>query len=101
MDVRFIKIERPGVGDLARSYDKQAGNTRLFLTYGSHEAETTATAKTRNSSPGLGGAISLTKKVELILNQYPLQRTRNALVDDGFSRSLAVLEYKLLKRTQV
>ena len=77
------------------------GDTRLSLTYGSHEAETTATAKTRNSTLGLGGTIPLTASMDLILSHYQVKRTRTALVDDGFNRTIAFLEYKLSKRSKV
>ena len=77
------------------------GNTRLSLTYGSHEAETTATAKTRNSTLGLGGTIALNTSMDLILSHYQVKRTRTALVDDGFNRTIAFLEYKLSKRSKV
>ena len=77
------------------------GSSKLSLTYGSHEAETTVTAKTRNRTLGLGGTIPLNPDIDLILTHYQVKRTRTALVDDGFNRTLAFLEYKLSKRSKV
>ncbi len=77
------------------------GSTRLSLTYGSHEAETTVTAKTRNRTLGLGGTIALNANIDLILSHYQVKRNRTALVDDGFNRTIGFLEYKLSKRSKV
>jgi predicted porin len=76
------------------------GNNKIALTYGSHEAETSATAKTRNRTLGLGGTVPLGASVDLILAHYQVKRTRTAAVEDGFNRTVAFLEYKLSKRTR-
>ena len=76
------------------------GSSKLSLTYGSHEAETSATAKTRNRTLGLGGTVPLTDSLDLVLAHYRVNRTRTANVSDGFNRTLAFLEYKLSKRTR-
>ena len=78
------------------------GNAKASLTYGSHEAEITATAKTRNTTLGFGGTLPLNASVDLILAHYRVNRTRTtALVDDGYNRTVAFLEDKLSKRTKV
>lgn len=77
------------------------GTTKLNLSYGSHEAETTATAKTRNRTIGLGATVPLTGEMDLILTAYQVKRTRTAAVDDGFNRMVSFLEYKLSKRTKL
>ncbi len=77
------------------------GSSKVSLTYGSHDAETTATAKTRNRTLGLGGTIPLSANIDLILSHYQVKRTRTALVGDGFNRTIAFLEYKLSKRSKV
>lgn len=76
------------------------GGNKIALTYGSHEAETSATAKTRNRTLGVGGTVPLGASVDLILAHYQVKRTRTAAVDDGFNRSVAFLEYKFSKRTR-
>lgn len=75
--------------------------TSIALTYGSHEAETSSVAKTRNRTLGLGGTVPLAASVDLILAHYQVKRTRMAAVDDGFNRTVAFLEYKFSKRTRV
>lgn len=77
------------------------GTTKLSLTYGSHEAESTATTKTRNRTLGLGATVPLSSNIDLIVTHYQVKRTRTALVDDGFNRTIAFLEYKLSKRTKL
>ncbi|MEO6293757.1 MAG: porin [Burkholderiaceae bacterium] len=77
------------------------GNSKLSLTYGSHEAETTSTAKTRNTTLGLGGTVPLSSSLDMVLSHYIVKRTRTAKLDDGFNRSVAFLEYKLSKRTRL
>lgn len=77
------------------------GNSKLSLTYGSHEAQTSLTAKTNNTTLGLGGTVPLTERLDLILTHYIVNRTRTAKADDGFNRSVAFLEYKLSKRTRL
>lgn len=78
------------------------GNAKASLTYGSHEAEITVTAKTRNSTLGFGRTLPLNASVDLILAYYRVNRTRNTtLVDDGYNRTVTFLEYKLSKRTKL
>lgn len=77
------------------------GNSKLSLTYGSHEAQTSVTAKTNNTTLGLGGALPLSGSVDLIVAHYRVNRTRTAKADDGYNRSVAFLEYKLSKRTRL
>jgi len=76
------------------------GNNKIALTYGSHEAETSVTAKTRNRTLGLGGTVPLGASVDLVLAHYQVKRTRTAAAEDGFNRTVAFLEYKLSKRTR-
>jgi predicted porin len=77
------------------------GSNKISLTYGSHEGETSATAKTRNTTLGLGGTFPLSGSVDLIVAHYRVNRTRAANLDDGFNRNVAFLEYKLSKRTRL
>jgi predicted porin len=77
------------------------GSTRLSFSYGSHEAETTLTAKTRNRTLGLGATVPLSGEIDLVLSAYQVKRTRTAAVDDGFNRMVSFLEYKLSKRTKL
>ena len=77
------------------------GTTKLNLSYGSHEAETTLTAKTRNRTLGLGATVPLSGEIDLILTAYQVKRTRTAAVDDGFNRVVSFLEYKLSKRSKL
>lgn len=77
------------------------GNSKLSVTYGSHEAETTATARTRNRTLGLGGTVPLNAHWDLVLAHYQVKRARTAAVGDGFNRSVGFLEYKLSKRTRL
>ena len=76
------------------------GASKIALTYGSHEAETSSVAKTRNRTLGLGGTVPLAASVDLILAHYQVRRARTAAVDDGFNRTVAFLEYKFSKRTR-
>lgn len=77
------------------------GGSKLSLTYGSHEAETSSTAKTRNRTLGLGATVPLSGEIDLVLAAYQVKRTRTAAVDDGFNRMVSFLEYKLSKRTKL
>jgi predicted porin len=77
------------------------GNSKLSLSYGSNEGQTTVTAKTRNTTLGLGGNVALTDFLGLTLGHYRVSRTRTAGVDDGFNRTVAFLEYLLSKRSLV
>lgn len=77
------------------------GNNKLSLTYGRHEGEASTTAKTRNTTLGLGGTVPLGSSVDLVLSHYIVKRTRTAKLADGFNRSVAFLEYKLSKRTRL
>jgi predicted porin len=77
------------------------GNHKLSATYGSHEAETTATARTRNTTLSLGGTLALTNSIDLVLGHYRIERTRTALANDGYNRTIAVLEQKLSRRTRI
>lgn len=76
------------------------GTTKLALSYASHEAETTAVAKTRNNVLGLGATLPLGDAIDLVLTAYNVKRTRTALADDGFNRFVTFLEYKFSKRTK-
>ena len=76
------------------------GKNKLSLTYGSHEAETTATAKTRNKTLGLGGTFPVTENWDIVAAYYRVSRTRTASPDDGFGRVIAFAEYKFSKRTR-
>jgi predicted porin len=77
------------------------GSTKFNLSYGSHEADTTLTAKTRNRTFGLGATVPLTGEIDLVLTAYNVKRTRTAAVDDGFNRVVSFLEYKLSKRSKL
>ena len=77
------------------------GIHKLSATYGSHEAETTATARTRNTTLSLGGTLALTNSIDLVLGHYRIERTRTALANDGYNRTIAVLEQKLSRRTRL
>ncbi|MDB5889925.1 MAG: porin, Gram-negative type [Polaromonas sp.] len=76
------------------------GKNRLSVTYGSHNAETTATATTRNRTFGIGGLVPITPQIDLVGAYYKVARTRTAAPDDGFSRVIAFAEYKFSKRTR-
>ncbi len=77
------------------------GTSKLSLTYGSHEAETSATAKTKNSTLGLGATVPVSPNLDLVVAHYRVNRTRTTKVDDGFNRTFAFLEYKLSKRSRL
>ncbi|MEO5797658.1 MAG: porin [Rhodoferax sp.] len=77
------------------------GSGKLSLTYGSSQADTSTTAKTRNKTLGLGGSLPLGESLDLVLAHYRVSRSRTTLADDGFHRSMAFLEYKLSKRSRV
>jgi predicted porin len=77
------------------------GNNKVSMTYGSHEAETTATAKTRNNTLSLGGTLALTESIDLVLGHYRIERTRTGLANDGYNRTVAFVEQKLSKRTRL
>lgn len=79
----------------------KAGTAKLSLTYGSHTADTSTTAKTTNKTLGLGATMPLSANMDLILTHYQVNRSRTANLDDGFKRSIAFLEYKLSKRSLV
>lgn len=76
------------------------GQNKLALTYGDHEAETTAIAKTRNKTLGFGGTFPITENVDFVAAYYRVTRTRTASLDDGFSRLMGFVEYKFSKRTR-
>lgn len=76
------------------------GKNRLSLTYGSHEAETTATAKTRDKTLGVGGTFPLSDSVDLVAAHYRVSRSRTGRVVDGFDRTVAFVEYKFSRRTR-
>ena len=75
--------------------------SKVSMTYGSYEAETTATAKTRNTTLSLGGTLAVTESIDLVLAHYRVQRTRTALADDGYNRTMLFVEQKLSKRTRL
>ncbi|SDO24159.1 Outer membrane protein (porin) [Rhodoferax sp. OV413] len=77
------------------------GSGKLSLSYGSSHADTSTTAQTRNKTLGLGGSLPLGDSLDLVLAHYRVSRSRTALADDGFQRSVAFLEYKLSKRSRV
>ena len=77
------------------------GKGRIALTYANHEAETTLTSKTTNTTLGAGGTIPLKENLDVIVTYYQVNRSRTASVDDGFSRVISFLEYKLSNRTLV
>lgn len=79
----------------------QVGSTKLSLTYGSHEAEMTATTKTKNTTLGLGATVPLNANLDLILTHYRVNRSQTAKADDGYNRSIAFMEYKLSGRTKL
>ena len=43
----------------------------------------------------------LSSAIDLIVTHYQVKRDRTALVDDGFNRTVAFLEYKLSRRTKL
>lgn len=75
------------------------GNGKLSITYGSHKAQTSVTATTRNNTFGVGGAMPLTGSLDLVAAYYRVDRSRSGAADDGFGRLIAFLEYKLSRRT--
>lgn len=77
------------------------GQNKLSLTYGSNEAEVTSTAKTRQTTLGLGGTVPLTANLDLVLAHYRVNRARTAKVDDGYNRMVAFLEYKLSQSSKL
>lgn len=77
------------------------GANKLSLTYGRHEAETSATTKTEQKTLGLGGTVPLNDKMDLLLAHYRVDRTRTTKVDDGYKRNMAFLEYKLSNRSKL
>jgi predicted porin len=79
----------------------KVGNGRLAITYGNSEANTTATAKTRNKTLGLGGTLPVSANLDLVLTHYRVTRSRTGSNDDGFNRTIAFAEYKLSKRSLV
>ena len=48
----------------------------------------------------MGGSLPLGDSLDLLLAHYRVSRSRTALADDGFNRSVAFLEYKLSKRSR-
>lgn len=76
------------------------GKSKLSLTYGSNEANTSLVAKTRHNTFGVGGTFPLTPQVDLIAAYYRVNRTRTGFVADGFDRAFAFAEYKFSKRTR-
>lgn len=77
------------------------GALRLSLTYGDNDAQTTATASTKNSTLGAGVGYAFTPQLELITAYYKVERERTGFADDGFDRVVAFLEYALSKRTRL
>lgn len=75
------------------------GKAKLSITYGSHEAQTTATASTRNKTLGIGCTTPLTGNLDLVAAYYRVERSRSGSPEDGFDRLIAFLEYKISRRT--
>lgn len=77
------------------------GETKLNVSYGQHEAQTSATAKTENKTLGLGVNHPISDNLSLIATYYKVDRTRTGLTADGFNRMVTFAEYKLSKRSLV
>lgn len=79
----------------------QVGAARVYLSWGTHDAQTTATATTTNQTTAAGVQYPISASLNLIVSQYKVDRSRTGLSKDGFDRSIAFLEYSLSKRSTV
>ncbi|MBD8050386.1 porin [Limnohabitans radicicola] len=77
------------------------GDSKLNLSYGQHEAQTSLVAKTENKTLGLGVNHPLSDSLSLIATYYKVDRSRTGLTADGFNRMVTFAEYKLSKRSLV
>ena len=77
------------------------GASKLSVSYGQHEAQTSATAKTENKTLGLGVNHPITDNLNLVATYYKVDRTRTGLAADGFNRMVTFAEYVLSKRSLV
>lgn len=75
------------------------GKSKVSVTYGNHEAQTSASATTRNRTLAIGGTTPLMENMDLVAAYYRVERSRTGALDDGFGRVIAFLEYRLSKRT--
>lgn len=77
------------------------GDIRVAGIYGRSEADTSATARTKLRTLGLGTTVPVGKKVDVTLAHYRVTRERSAGADDGYGRTAAFAEYKLSRRSVV
>jgi predicted porin len=76
-------------------------NLRIMGNLGYNEADTTATAETRNKVMVAGANYNVTPSVDLIAGFYRVDRSRTGQADDGYNRLITFLEYKLSRRSKV
>ena len=79
----------------------QVGAAKLYLSWGTHDAQTTATATTTNETLAVGVQYPISASLNLIVSQYKVDRSRTGLTQDGFDRTIAFLEYSLSKRSML
>ncbi len=75
------------------------GGTRIAGIFARSKAETSATARAKLRTLGLGTTVPAGAHVDLTLAHYRVARERSARVDDGYGRTVAFAEYKLSKRS--
>lgn len=75
------------------------GDIRVAGIYGRSEADTSATARTRLRTLGLGTTVPVGKKVDVTLAHYRVSRERTVGADDGYGRTVAFVEYKFSRRS--
>lgn len=74
---------------------------RLMANIGNNRGATTATTESINRVAVGGANYAITPFIDLLAGYYKLNRERTALPNDGFSRVLAFLEYKLSRRSKI
>ena len=75
------------------------GGIRVAGIFAQSRADTSATARTKMRTLGLGATVPVGAKVDLTLAHYDVSRERSARADDGYGRTAAFAEYKLSKRS--
>ena len=77
----------------------EVGGAKLYLSWGTHDAQTTTTATATNQTLAAGVQYPISSTLNLIVSQYKVDRSRTGLSKDGFDRTIAFLEYSLSKRS--
>ena len=86
-------------GNIGASY--RFGRVTMSATFGRVDAQTARTSQTIQKVKSVGATYAVSEAMDLTAAYYDLDRRRTAAMNDGYSRIITFVEYKLSRRTKI